>query len=162
MSDAFPLETALTAAAYVVFAGAALALIRSDIREHRLPNAIVLPATFAVAALLAGASWAGGDPAAMMRAIVGALALGSFYLALWGVGRRRGGMGGGDVKLAVLVGLFLAWHGWAALALGSAAAFVLGGGVAVALLVRRRATSRTRIPFAPYMLLGACLGALLA
>ena len=71
-------------------------------------------------------------------------------------------MGGGDVKLAVLVGFFLAWHGWGAFGFGAAAAFVLGGAAALVLVAFRRATRRTRIAFGPFMLLGACLGPLVA
>lgn len=149
------------AAAYVGFACAALAIIRIDTREHRIPNAIVLPATVALAALLSAAAWASHDARDLVRAALGSLLLSAFYLLLWSVGRGRG-MGGGDVKLALLVGLFLAWHGWSALALGAAAAFVLGGAASVALLATGRATRRTRIAFAPFMLVGACIGPLLS
>ncbi|WP_244927271.1 prepilin peptidase [Microbacterium sediminis] len=151
---------ALVAAAYLAFGVASLVLIRSDLAEHRLPNAVVLPATAVVGALLTLASIAAGDTAAVGRAAAGALALGAFYAALWAIGRGRG-MGGGDVKLALLVGLFLGWHGWPELALGGAAAFVVGGASALALIAARRATARTHIAFGPFMLIGACLGPIL-
>lgn len=151
----------LVVAAYLAFAVAALALIRADLAEHRLPNAIVLPATALIGVLLSGASLLAGDTDAVGRAAAGALLLGAFYAVLWAAGRGRG-MGGGDVKLALLVGFFLAWHGWAPLAIGGAAAFVAGGACAVALVAARRATARTHIAFGPFMLIGACLGPLLA
>lgn len=150
----------LVVLAYAAFAAVALALIRSDIREHRLPNAIVLPGTLAVAAPLGAAALLRGEPAGVVRMAVGAGVLGGFYLVLWSAGRGAA-MGGGDVKLAVLVGAFLAWHGWAPFAVGGAAAFVVGGGAALALVVVGRADRRTRIAFAPFMLLGACLGPIL-
>lgn len=149
----------LVATAYVAFGAFALALIRSDLAEHRLPNALVLPATAIVGALLAVASSIAADTAAIGRAAVGALALGAFYALLWAVGRGRG-MGGGDVKLALLVGLFLAWHGWPELVVGAASAFVVGGAGALALIIAGRATARTHLAFGPFMLIGACIGPL--
>lgn len=140
------------------FGAVALWIIRTDMREHRIPNAAVLAGAVLVGAPLAAAAWASGDPAGVIRGVAGAGALGGFYLVLWSAG---GGMGGGDVKLAALVGLFLGWHGWPAFGIGAAAAFVLGGVSSLALVAVRRATRRTRIAFAPFMLLGACLGPLL-
>ncbi|RCS62716.1 prepilin peptidase [Microbacterium sp. JB110] len=153
------MDRMLVALAYASFACVALLLIRSDMAEHRLPNRVVLPGTAVIVFLLAGASVAGGGFDALARAVLGACVLCAFYLVLWGAG---GGMGGGDVKLAVLVGFFLAWHGWGAFGLGAAAAFVLGGATALVLVAFRRATRRTRIAFGPFMLLGACLGPLVA
>ena len=71
---------------------------------------------------------------------------------------RPDGMGGGDVKLAGVVGLHLAWIGWTSLVVGAFAAFVLGGLFGVVLLVRRRADRSTAIPFGPWMLIGAWVG----
>jgi leader peptidase (prepilin peptidase)/N-methyltransferase len=147
-------------AAYLAFGAGGLALIRTDLAEHRLPNAIMLPTTGVVAALLVIAALLAGRTSAIGGGAAGALLLGGFYAALWIAGRDSGGMGGGDVKLALLVGLFLGWHGWAALALGAAAGFLAGGVVAVALVAAGRADARTRIAFGPFMLLGACIGPL--
>lgn len=152
---------ALTVAAHAAFAVAGVQLARADLREHRLPNAIVLPAIAVVAVLLAAAAAVGDCADAAGRAAAGALLLGGFYAVLWRAGRRSGGMGGGDVKLAVLVGLVLGWHGWAELAVGGAAAFVIGGLGAVLLITAGRADARTPIAFGPFMLLGACVGPLL-
>ncbi|WP_261166356.1 prepilin peptidase [Microbacterium sp. Marseille-Q6965] len=152
--------TLVLAAAYVAFGAAGVALIRTDLAEHRLPNAIVLPATSIVGTLLVLAAVLSGRVEAAGGAAAGALLLGGFYAVLWAAGRRTGGMGGGDVKLALLVGLFLGWHGWGALAWGAAAAFVLGGAAAIALLAAGRADARTPIAFGPFMLLGACVGPL--
>jgi leader peptidase (prepilin peptidase) / N-methyltransferase len=66
-------------------------------------------------------------------------------------------MGGGDVKLAPLLGFYLGWLGWGAVAVGAFAAFLLGGLVGVVLMATRLAKLKTRIPFGPYMLAGAFL-----
>ena len=69
----------------------------------------------------------GADWAALLRAAIGMAALYAFYFVLRFV--RPDGMGGGDVKLAGVVGIYLGWLGWGALAVGAFAAFVLGGRV---------------------------------
>ena len=71
---------------------------------------------------------------------------------------RPGGMGGGDVKLAGVVGLYLGWVGWGALAVGAFAAFVFGGVFGIALMVAKRAGRKTAIPFGPWIILGAWTG----
>ena len=71
---------------------------------------------------------------------------------------RPGGMGGGDVKLAGVIGLALGWLGWAPLIVGAFAAFVLGGVYGILLILLRRAGRRSAIPFGPWMILGAWTG----
>lgn len=140
-------------------AALSVALTLIDLDVQRLPDAIVLPAYPACAALLALASWnPGGEPAwgALGRAAVGGGGLLALYLAA--ALTHPGGMGLGDVKLAGVLGLCLGWFGWGVLAVGGFAAFVLGGLYAVGLLVARRAGRRSGIPFGPWMLAGAWLG----
>ena len=79
-----------------------------------------------------------------------------FYFVLRLV--RPGAMGGGDVKLAGVVGLYLGYVGWGALAVGAFAAFLLGGVYGIALLAFRKAGRKSRIPFGPWMLAGAWVG----
>jgi leader peptidase (prepilin peptidase)/N-methyltransferase len=73
-----------------------------------------------------------------------------------------GGMGFGDVKLAGLLGLYLGWLGWTEVWVGTFAGFLFGGLVGVVLLLSRRASRKTAIPFGPYMLGGALLAVFLA
>jgi leader peptidase (prepilin peptidase)/N-methyltransferase len=154
-ATAAPLTAAslLTLAAYLYFAAFSVALALIDLDTHRLPNVIVLPGYGVGAALLLVATILSGNYGALIPAAVGALSLGLLYLiaAL----AYPGGMGMGDVKLAGVIGLFLGWQGWAQLAVGAFAAFLLGGLFAVVLLVTRRAKRTTGIPFGPWMLLGA-------
>ncbi|WP_029150795.1 prepilin peptidase [Microbacterium indicum] len=146
----------LALAALLVFAGVGGWLCHIDIAEHRLPNAIVLPLAGGILALALAASVAEGSPATLVRAAAGALALGGGY-ALLRVA-SRGGLGGGDIKLALPTGAVLAWQGWPAFALGSALAFVVGSAWAAGLIATRRGSRDTRIAFGPCMILGACVG----
>ena len=68
---------------------------------------------------------------------------------------RPGGMGFGDVKLAGVVGGALGFLSYPAVVVGAFAAFVLGGVVAVLMLVARRAARGSAIPFGPAMVGGA-------
>jgi leader peptidase (prepilin peptidase)/N-methyltransferase len=142
---------ALVAFLYLGAISIALALI--DIDTHRLPNVIVLPAYAVGAVLLSAASLLAGDVESLVRAAVGIAIMGGIYLLLAVV--RPGGMGMGDVKLAGVLGLFLAWLGWDVLAVGILTGFVLGGLFGVALLLFRRVSASTGIPFGPWMLAGA-------
>lgn len=131
-------------------------LVVIDIRTHRLPNRIVLPTLAALVVLGGVDAMITGDSTAMIRAAWGMLILGGFYAALRLLSCE--GMGGGDVKLAAVIGLILGWHSWQALAVGAASAFVLGALFAVSLMMLRRADGSTRIAFGPWMILGALLG----
>jgi leader peptidase (prepilin peptidase)/N-methyltransferase len=134
-------------------------LIVTDARTHRLPNRIVLPTLAALIVLGALDALVAGQSAAFLRALLGMVILGGFYVVLRGV--SRAGMGGGDVKLAAVIGFVLGWHGWQSLAIGAASAFVLGALYALVLILLRRADGATRIAFGPWMIAGALLGIVL-
>lgn len=142
--------------AFLYFAAITVALGLIDIDTHTLPNRIVLPAYLVAVALFVAASVVGVQFEALLRAGIGMAALWLAYAAM--AFAYPGGMGFGDVKLAGVVGIFLGWSGWGALALGALAAFVLGGLYAVILIVLQRANRKSGIPFGPWMLAGAWLG----
>lgn len=143
---------------YLYLAAISIALTLIDIDTHRLPNSIVLPSYLVVGVLLVAACLLGAEWSALLRAVIGAVALCAFYFVLRLV--RPAGMGGGDVKLAGVLGACLAWLGWGALAVGAFAAFLLGGIFGLALIAARRAGRKTAIPFGPFMLAGAWVGIL--
>src|SRR4051794_536597 len=151
------LAAAASAVAFLYLAAITIALAAIDLDVKRLPNAIVLPAYPVGLILLGAASLAAGDPWALARAAVGAALSFGLYLVL--ALTSRGGMGFGDVKLAGVLGLFLAWLGWPALIVGTFAPFLLGGAFAVLLLLRG-AGRRTAVPFGPWMLGGAWIAIL--
>jgi len=146
----------ITIAGYLYFAAISIVLTLIDLDRRRLPNAIVLPSYVVGIILLAAAALLGGDAAAIVRALIGMAAMYALYWLLRLV--RPRGMGGGDVKLAGVVGLYLGFLGWGALATGAFAAFVLGGVFGITLILARRAGLKSAIPFGPWMLLGAWVG----
>lgn len=145
--------------AFLYLGAVAVALAMIDIDVHRLPNVIVLPSYVVGLGLLALASADPGgtaDWAALVRALIGGAALFAMYFVLVMV--YPAGMGFGDVKLAGVLGLYLAWLGWGAFAVGAFSAFLVGGVFSVALIATRLANRKSAIPFGPWMLAGAAIG----
>jgi leader peptidase (prepilin peptidase) / N-methyltransferase len=133
--------------------GVALAAI--DIAVQRLPDPLTLPAYPILITLLAAAAVASHDFAALVRALLGGLALAGAFLLLALV--RPGQLGGGDIKLAGIAGLALGWLGWPTLIAGAVLGFVLSALVSLALLAARRVTLRSAISFGPFLVGGALL-----
>jgi leader peptidase (prepilin peptidase)/N-methyltransferase len=82
---------------------------------------------------------------------------GAFGFAIFALAAfvRPGGLGGGDVKLATLIGLVFGFPNalWA-LMIG----IFVGGTLAIFMLLSHRGDSKSEIPYAPFL----CLGALVA
>lgn len=148
----------LLGAALCLFAAASIALALIDLRTHRLPDAIVGPSYVLAAALLTAASATTGDVRALGRGLAGLALLGGGYYVVHLL--RPEGMGRGDVKLAGLIGLITGYVGWAALAVGGFAAFVLAGAYGVTLLSTGRAGRHSGLAFGPWMLAGGWVGLL--
>ena len=70
----------------------------------------------------------------------------------WAVIASRGGMGFGDIKMATLIGLVT---GFPLVLVAILLAVVLGGLVAVVLLLLKLRGRKQAIPFAPFLSLGA-------
>lgn len=146
----------LVTLAYLYLAAISIALTLIDLDTRRLPNAIVLPSYIVLAVLFTAACLFGAPWEALLRAAIAGGALFAFYWLLRAV--KPGGMGGGDVKLAGVLGMALGWIGWGALIVGAFAAFLIGGVVGIALMLTRRATRKTAVPFGPFMVVGAWIG----
>ena len=146
-------------AAYAVLAVACSALVLVDLAVHRLPDAVLGPSSLVFYGLLAlaaadGEGWGRFGRAALAGAV---LLVGYCLLAL----ARPGGLGLGDVKLAGLLGGFLGWAGWSQTLLGTLAAFAVGGLCTAVLLLTRRVRRDGELPFGPWMVVGALVGAAL-
>ena len=147
----------LAALLFLMAVSVALSLI--DLDTHRLPNTVVYPAAVVLLVLLGAVSAVSGDWGALLRGLLGAVVLGGAYLVL--ALAVPGGMGLGDVKLAVVLGLVLAYLGWGPLAVGAFGGFLVGGTVAIALVAVGRARMGSGVPFGPSMLVGAWIGIVL-
>jgi leader peptidase (prepilin peptidase)/N-methyltransferase len=145
-------------AAFVYLGVVGVALAQIDVAVQRLPDRLTLPAYPALIILLTAAAAVDDDWATLLRAVLGGLALGAGYALLALV--SGGQVGGGDVKVAGLIGLLLGWLSWHTLLTGACAGFVLAAAFGVALLAGRRMSMHSRISFGPFLLGGALLATL--
>jgi leader peptidase (prepilin peptidase)/N-methyltransferase len=139
-----------------------------DLQLLRIPDRITFPALALSVPLIVVASVVADQPDAIRAALVGMVV----YFLLLFVPHLvyPKGMGFGDVKLALVMGLYLGWLGWSpaaplagpvrlilyALVLGSALGALFG--IAVALATRRRGA----FPFGPALALACFAMVLLA
>lgn len=148
-------------AAYVLLVLLGVGLCVVDLDVHRLPDRyLVLGYAGEVVLLAVDAVVAGRLDRLGHAAVAGAIVLAAFVLLALLPGRRQG-LGLGDVKLAGLLGLALGYQGWVAVVVGMYAGFLIGGVVALVLVLVRRVGWRGSIAFGPPMLLGAFVGLLL-
>ncbi|MFE9249955.1 prepilin peptidase [Streptomyces sp. NPDC007088] len=141
---------------WLLLAPLGVLLFRTDLRVQRLPDPLTLPAAALAALLLGAAALLPGHGGSWTGALLGGAALAGGYFVMFLV--SPAGMGFGDVKLALSLGLVLGWYGWGVLLLGTFAGFVLAGLYGLVLVALRRAGRRTAIPFGPFLLAGAFLG----
>lgn len=145
--------------AYLYFGLCAATVTVTDLVERRIPSRVIGPGADGALSLLGLAAGVSGDPWPLARAALAMVALAGFYVLL-GLA-FPGRMGMGDAKWAGVVGLVLAYLGWAAVA----AATLLGFCAAALFVLARRLAaprlSRAPVPMAPFMAAGA-LAAVLA
>ncbi|MDT9688466.1 A24 family peptidase [Streptomyces sp. P9(2023)] len=146
-------------AVWLLWAPFAVLLATVDVRVRRLPDLLTLPLAAALPLLLLGAELLPYDAGSWLNALLGGLALGGGYFVLFLI--RPGGMGFGDVKLALSLGAALGWYGWGVLFAGTFAGFLFGALYGLGLVLVRRGSRKSAIPFGPFMIGGAVLGLLL-
>ncbi|MBI5835644.1 MAG: prepilin peptidase [Candidatus Eisenbacteria bacterium] len=172
ISARYPLVEALTAAVFALivasfgptvttlfrlgFAAAMVAVVFIDLDHQIIPDRITLPGL----ALGLAASFFGppGPWGAVLGALVGG---GTLYAVGWGYERLRRieGMGGGDVKLGLMLGAFTGWQGALFTLMAASAA---GAVVGLSMVAARRANGRTALPFGTFLAPAAILALLAA
>ena len=150
-----------TLAAYLFFGFAGVVLAESDLRTRRLPNRIVLPSIVIEVVLLAIAGAVRGPWHSLGRAAIAGALFAMFLIALRVVYRHRGGVGGGDIKTAMLVGLALGWLGWSVLFAGVLVAFLAELIVGQGLVLLGRLKRGASVPMGPFLFTGAVIAILL-
>jgi leader peptidase (prepilin peptidase)/N-methyltransferase len=119
-----------------------------DLREHRLPNRLVLPA-FPVAflaqliATIISADWARQVFALLVALACAALGLGANYIDALGMG---------DVKLATVIALTLGYFNPWLPVIAIGIAFVLAFAVVIVLITLGKVKIGSSIPLGPYLL----------
>ncbi|MGC0141494.1 prepilin peptidase [Pseudactinotalea sp. Z1732] len=131
-----------------------------DLAVRRLPDRVVGATLLGLVLPLVLEAGISGAWADLGRAGLGALALVAGYFVLAFI--APSGLGLGDVKFAAVIGAFLGWFGWWQVGAGTLLAFLINALVATVVLVSRRGSRRSQIPFGPAMMAGAVAAVLLA
>ncbi len=119
--------------------------------EHRIiPDRITLPGIVLGLAL----SFARNGVVGLQQAFLAGLGAGAFFLAVAIL--SKGGMGGGDVKLAAMLGAFT---DPVRVLVGVFLAILGGGAVGLAFLLTGRKGRKDAIPFGPFLASGGFFGA---
>ncbi|OQX10174.1 MAG: prepilin peptidase [Desulfobulbaceae bacterium A2] len=136
----------------LIFCAALLAVSVIDLRLQIIPDRISLPG-IVLGLLFALVTAEPGWRSSAIGILAGG---GSLYLIAWGYHALTGrdGMGGGDIKLLAMIGGFL---GWQSLLFVLFASSLLGSLVGLACMWRQGRGGLTRIPFGPFLALGALL-----
>jgi leader peptidase (prepilin peptidase)/N-methyltransferase len=126
-----------------------------DRLAQRLPDVLVYPGIAVTGALFGVVALVNREFADLGRAVAAGCALLGVYLLLALL--PGAAIGGGDLGLAALLGLYLGWMGWPVVVLGAALPWLLQAGASLVFLARRRAGAKTMLAFGPAMLAGAYL-----
>ncbi|SFF92980.1 type 4 prepilin peptidase 1 . Aspartic peptidase. MEROPS family A24A [Desulfotomaculum arcticum] len=121
-----------------------------DIYHRIIPDGLVITGVLAGIPLTVIQS-----PDKLINGLIGFLIAGIIMLAIAVV--SKGGMGGGDIKLSALMGLYLGWRG---VLLALFISFFFGGMTGIFLLLSGRKGRKDPVPFGPFLALGAVLTAL--
>lgn len=122
-----------------------LVLFVVDLKEQILPDELL------VVLLLLCVVYLAGIPSALrITHLLSGLGAGSGFLLLWLITRGRG-LGFGDVKLSVLLGVLLGYPG---IIIALYTAFLTGALVGVILIMNKKAKMRSRIAFGPFLIAG--------
>jgi len=148
------LGTGLPLVAYLGFLGLSLALIVTDLEAFRIVDRLNLRGTVLLLLLLTLVTALEGRWGPLFRGAGGA----AIYFAgasLVFLAVRGRGFGAGDVKLAVQLGLFTSYLGWSVLGWAVFATALIGGVIALLMILSGAAGRKTELPYGPPMVMGA-------
>ncbi|MFP5299495.1 MAG: prepilin peptidase [Actinomycetota bacterium] len=154
---AWKFDVGVAAFVYMAFFWSLVVLTVIDLDHKLLPNRVVYP-TFVVgwAGLLLDAAIEGQMDRALDAAL-GALIFGGFFYLIAVI--VPAGMGGGDVKLAFVLGTFLGYVGVPGVVLaGMFLSFLMGGLIGLVAMIATGGGRKMQIPFGPFLAAGTVLG----
>lgn len=150
-------QTNAALAAFVACVATGLRVSLIDIDTHSIPRRVMIASTLMLLALLTIGA-ATHSSVSMRSVMIGGV-------ASWLVMRiieyaSRGDVGHADVVLSGYLGLFLGAEDLEVIPFAFFSAFVSAGLVAVVLMVSRRMTRHSHIPFGPFLVFGMVLAVL--
>ncbi len=140
---------------WLVLLAGLIALLVYDIRWMLLPNRIVYPLiVLAVAMVIVNALFFDGGPALVRDTVISVAVGGGIFYGLFSLSDGRW-IGGGDVKLGILLGLLLADPIEAFLMLFGAS--LLGTLLIIPGMALKKLSAKSKIPFGPFLIVAAIL-----
>jgi prepilin signal peptidase PulO-like enzyme (type II secretory pathway) len=86
-----------------------------------------------------------------VEGLLGAIIMSGFFWSLYTISRGKW-IGGGDVKIAIWLGLLI---GWKMVYPALMIAYVIGAIIAIFLVVKGKKGMKSQLPFGPFLILGA-------
>jgi leader peptidase (prepilin peptidase)/N-methyltransferase len=146
-------DVTLTAVVYAAFFWVLVVLTAIDLEHKLLPNRVVYPSFVAGAIALVVLSVIDGEFGRLQSAAIGALVFGGFLFIVAFI--APAGMGGGDVKLAFVLGEFLGYAGGVGIVLvGMFMSFVMGALIGIVVMVVTGGSRKMQVPFGPFLAAG--------
>lgn len=138
---------------YVALTGFLVVLSLIDVDTKTLPRRIIYLMGAVGVGTLIPAAMIMHQPRRIWWAALGAVFCFAIVLILHLL--ARGALGFGDVRLAAPLGWMLGWQRLDAVMTGLFLSFMLSGVISALLLVSRKVSRRTKIPFGPFLAVGA-------
>jgi leader peptidase (prepilin peptidase) / N-methyltransferase len=146
-------DVSLTAFAYAAFFWVLVVLTVIDLEHKLLPNRIVYPSFIVGWVVLTIDALVDSAPERLGDAALGALMFGGFFMIMGFI--YPAGMGGGDIKLAFVLGTFLGYiDAPAVVVVGMFLSFFFGGLGSFAVIAFAGGGRKKQIPFGPFLAAG--------
>ncbi len=126
-----------------------------DLRTRKIATKVVYPTAAATAVLLVLAASANGDWQRLIVALGCGLGVSLIIWILWFV--YPAGMGPGDARLCLMLGMGTGWFGIRGAFLGAMFGFLLGSIIGVPYSLLKLGNLKAQLPFGPFLGLGAVI-----
>ncbi len=144
--------------AFLVVVAGLIAISAVDLERFIVPNRILYPTLFIAAPLLLLAGALNDDWGSVRTAAIGGALAWGLLLVIHLISPK--GMGFGDVRLAGLIGMTLGWLSVGHVLVGLFLGFLTASVVGVSLIVLHLKGRKDKVPFGPFLALGAYLAIL--
>ena len=122
-----------------------------DLKHFIIPDKVLYPAILiSLIWYVVGGTQGFIESQQMAYVLYSALGAAAFFFAIYLLSKGRA-MGFGDVKLALFMGMFLSWPN---ILVALAVAFGSGATIGLILMLLKRKTMRSEVPFGPFLILG--------
>lgn len=137
------------------------ALVVTDLEDFRIVDRLNIWGTVILTIGIVAVGLLSGSASDVGRGLAGAVAYFAGASLLFIVGRGRG-FGAGDVKLSFQLGLFTAYLSWTTLGRAVFVTAIVGGVLALGMVIFGSAGRKTELPYGPPMVIGAWTAIVLA